>query len=97
MKKLLLLLSVFIFVSCNKTPGVDFSWDPATPKIGQTIIFNNNTSNAKSYNWDFGNGSTSKDKSPQQVYNVVGDYVITLTAYNGVKSMAKSATITVVP
>lgn len=96
MKKLFLLFSV-IFLACNKKPVVDFSWDPVTPKIGQVISFSNKSTNAKSYNWDFGNGSTSKDKEPQQVYNLVGDYVITLTAYNGVKSMAKTATITVIP
>ncbi len=97
MKSLLAILLVLGLTSCSKKPTADFSWDPIQPKIGQVVVFTNNSSNAKSYNWDFGNSNTSKDKSPEQVYNVVGNYVITLTSYNGMKTNSKTATLTVVP
>ncbi|HNQ68509.1 MAG TPA: PKD domain-containing protein [Bacteroidales bacterium] len=45
-------------------------------------IFQNNSQNADSYFWDFGNGSTSTDSNPYCVYNAEGSYSVSLTASN---------------
>lgn len=39
----------------------------------------NNSVNAVSYHWDFGNGDTSTDANPNYRYNIHGYYDITLT------------------
>ena len=47
------------------------------------VNFNNLSTNATTYYWDFGDGSNSIATSPSHVYNVPGDYTITLIAING--------------
>ncbi len=49
---------------------------------GQTIYFQNNSTNATSYVWDFGNFNTSTQFEPSQTYNVPGTYIISLIARN---------------
>lgn len=49
---------------------------------GQTIYFQNNSLNATSYVWDFGNLNTSTQFEPSQTYNVPGTYIVSLIARN---------------
>lgn len=48
-----------------------------------TAYFNNNSINANSYHWDFGNGATSTDENPWMTYSTPGIYTVTLIAENG--------------
>lgn len=50
---------------------------------GLTVTFNNQSINAQSYSWDFGNGTTSTKKNPTITYNSAGTYSVSLTASNG--------------
>ncbi|MBI2967251.1 MAG: PKD domain-containing protein [Bacteroidetes bacterium] len=45
-----------------------------------TINFNNESSGAVTYSWDFGEGGASGDVNPQYTYENIGDYLITLIA-----------------
>ncbi|MBR1632117.1 MAG: PKD domain-containing protein [Paludibacteraceae bacterium] len=47
-----------------------------------TVIFNNTSTNAVSYKWDFGDGTTSTLKSPEHKYASIGNYDVTLTVVN---------------
>lgn len=49
---------------------------------GQTIGFNNESDNADAYFWDFGDGNTSYDYSPNHAYAEAGTYTVSLTALN---------------
>ncbi|WP_230934473.1 PKD domain-containing protein [Psychroserpens luteolus] len=44
--------------------------------------FNNSSTGATSYLWDFGDGNTSTEESPTHVYNTHDIYTVTLTATN---------------
>ena len=44
--------------------------------------FTNTSTGAISYEWDFGDGNMSTEQSPTYVYNVAGEYKVTLTATN---------------
>ena len=50
-----------------------------------TFQFTNTTTGSVGYQWDFGDGSTSTDASPNHVYNAFGNYTIKLivTGSNG--------------
>ncbi|MFH1321328.1 MAG: PKD domain-containing protein, partial [Bacteroidota bacterium] len=44
------------------------------------VVFTNNSSNADFYSWDFGDGNTSFDENPWNLYTSEGDYTVTLIA-----------------
>ncbi len=46
----------------------------------QSVVkFEDNTSNATSWLWNFGDGTTSTERNPSHKYNVQGNYTISLT------------------
>ena len=49
---------------------------------GFVTRFVNNTMNATSQSWDFGDGSTSTMRSPLHTYTEEGEYTVTLTSVN---------------
>ena len=59
------------------------------------VVIQNETTNASRYLWDFGDGSSSSEKSPEHRYATPGKYVIKLTASNGLGSNTYSQQITI--
>lgn len=48
------------------------------------VAFTNSTEGlATSYQWDFGDGSTSADENPMHTFDQDGAYIVTLTAFSG--------------
>lgn len=60
---------------------------------GHEITFYNNSENAKSYLWDFGDGTTSDEMQPTHIYNKEGFYTVTLTVFRKDKSDSLSLTL----
>jgi PKD repeat protein len=57
----------------------DFTLNYSNNCQGSSIIVNNNSINASTYLWDFGDGSTSVLQSPTHVYNTTGiNYIVSL-------------------
>lgn len=78
---LFLLVFVCTLYSCKKSstatsPSIYYS-DSIS---GYTVFFNNQTTGASTYKWDFGDGTTSTDASPSHTYPGKGKYVPTLYA-----------------
>jgi PKD repeat protein len=48
---------------------------------GLTIWFTNLSTNATSYNWNFGDGNISNETNPTHTYSASGVYTVELTAY----------------
>jgi len=64
-------------------PNPEFSVDQTVGCMGDVFTFtNNSTGNAVSYQWNFGDGSTSTDSDPTYSYSTEGTYSVTLTAFN---------------
>lgn len=64
------------------------------------VVFDNTSSNASSFTWNYGNGSTGNStgtSSTTNSYSDVGSYIVTLVASNGVCSDDATVTITVLP
>jgi len=59
-------------------PSLDFSIE----LNGLNLTCTNNTTNATSYEWDFGDGQTSTEQSPIHTYLTEGAYNVTLKATN---------------
>ena len=61
-----------------------------------TIDFTNSSvGDNLSYNWDFGDGSTSTDSSPQHTYNSIGTFIVSLTVTNTYGSNSKTSEVLV--
>jgi hypothetical protein len=61
--------------------------------VSGTISFQNNSSGAISYEWDFGDGSSSVAANPQHTYSVSGSYSVKLRAIsNGIGACIDSVT-----
>ena len=96
MKKLIFLsICILLLNACKKEPISNFSFSGST-SVGENIEFTNSSSNADSYNWDFGDGSNSTEKSPSHSYEKPGNYTIILDAKGegGSNSVSKSIKIT---
>ena len=79
-------------------PEAAFSLDPASGTYDLSVQFTDGSSGPiDSWMWDFGDGSTSTEQSPQHVYTSAGTYSITLTVEGpgGSDSLTCSDCITV--
>jgi PKD repeat protein len=48
----------------------------------RTAVFSNNSANATSYSWSFGDGNTSTEATPSHTYAADGTYTVVLSATN---------------
>ncbi len=63
---------------------------------GFNVLFTNNSANADTYYWDFGDGSTSSDVNPQHTYANDGSYEVTLRAIGACDTVIFSQTIEII-
>jgi len=78
-------------------PVAKFTTNVSEGYVPLTVQFNDNSENAVSFNWDFGDGATSTEKDPIHTYVTAGIYTVKLTATNaaGSNSTEKAGYITV--
>jgi len=90
----LLLLALVCFSGCQNPPISDFTYSPsANCELGENVTFINNSLDAVSFHWDFGNGKVSNLKNPIIKFEKAGTYNVTLTASNQLKSSSSSEEI----
>jgi gliding motility-associated-like protein len=68
-----------------KIPVAAFSSNPPMPaKVSAStrVRFINNSTDATTYLWNFGDGTTSTEENPEHEYSALGEYNVTLTAFN---------------
>lgn len=85
------ILFAFAFTNLNFTlpvedscPTAYFVVDNNGCTVGCTIDFDNQSTGATTYCWDFGDGSGSCDANPSHVYGAAGTYTVTLRASDGI-------------
>lgn len=77
--------------NCNSTIGTtivqvnpgaiaSFSANPLSGSAPFTVNFTNNSQNATSYFWDFGNTTTNTSTNPTETYPLIGTYTVVLIA-----------------
>ncbi|MCD4709977.1 MAG: PKD domain-containing protein [Bacteroidales bacterium] len=97
---LAILFASFMISSCDKgeAPGAEFSADIVAAATGQDVTFTDmSTNEPTSWDWNFGDGSTSTDENPVHAYTAEGIYTVSLTAENeyGSDEMTKTDYIVV--
>ena len=92
-----LTVTLFVATSCNTDPQPCFNIKPNPVTVGQSVKFNNCSLYAKTWDWDFGDGTGSNEKSPSHVYDSAGVYKVTLiaTKKNGTASTPYAQNVTV--
>jgi len=98
------LLGLFIamlgFTSCKKESAGGSSTKAVFSYVsdGYVVTFTNFSNNAKTYNWDFGDGSgiTSTAKTPQHIFHKKGDFLVSLTVKNDKDSSTFKDTVTII-
>jgi PKD repeat protein len=95
---LFLALPLLIF-SCESSPEAYFSANTNEPAVGEEVVFNNESTNAVDFEWDFGDGYISNDNSPGHIYNVPGTYEVILKAISksGLESKATLTLTVMIP
>ena len=72
-----------LYIEKLKPPIADFQLSPSTPAVGDPIRFIDASSSQDgallSWEWDFGNGHTSRDREPTHRYQEPGDFDVQLT------------------
>ena len=69
-----------ITVTINPFPVINFSSSVTRACDSLTTAFTNSTSGASSYNWSFGDGTTSTDNNPTHTYSTTGQFSVLLSA-----------------
>lgn len=86
MKKIFYLLAILplVILSCRKSPAppiAEFTMEvTGDPEVGKEVRFVNNSRNAVSYDWEFGDGYGASEENPVYTYNSTGTFTVTLTA-----------------
>jgi len=73
-------------------PVADFEWSGVTVMPAQ-ITFQNLSTNADQYIWNFGDNTTSTDSVPTHIFAQMGLYDVTLTARSSETGVSNSKTI----
>ena len=91
-------LATLVTSRASTTIKASFRYSPSFPTLGQAVQFTDtSTGNLTSWQWDFGDGTTSTVRNPSHTYTSAGFRKIILIASNGSSSKRSSRTITVMP
>lgn len=71
-----------------------FAINKNNPNAGEIVNFTDQTTNARSWLWNFGDGYTSQERNPTHVYNFAGNYIIMLSV-NGTGKDVSTQTLKV--
>ena len=81
-------------VAC--TPLADFEASHEGCKEDCEVVFSNLSEKSTSYSWDFGDGRTSEEENPTHIYDIPGQYEVSLVAKCGLETSEKSKTVSII-
>jgi PKD repeat protein len=87
-------MSVLVIVTQPVVANFSFN-AAASCSLPEAVAFVNNSANASSYVWNFGDGSTSTSTAPQHSYTTTGNYTVSLYATNncGIDSLVQNQAV----
>ena len=79
------------YITVESVPVVSFSASPTSGTAPLNVSFTDkSTGYPESWRWDFGDGNTSTEKNPVNVYSSAGQYNVSLTVTNLMGNSTKS-------
>lgn len=93
----LIFFGLILLNSCISDPEAIFSVDSTEYETDYEIEFNNESLNATTYEWDFGDGYFSTQVNPVHSYTYTGNYKVSLNVVNGDKESETTKTLSIVP
>lgn len=86
-------------VEVNVAPNASFESDFTFGSPPLSVQFSNTSQGANSFLWDFDNGSTSTEESPQQVFDILDEYDVRLVANSaeGCRDTARQVISVLIP
>jgi len=97
-KHLFSLLAFFaVVVSCEEEPApvASFTFAGANKSAPTEVAFTNNSQNATSFLWEFGDGASSTEKNTKHTYTTGGTFTVKLTAFNKETSNSTTSSINI--
>ncbi len=85
----------FLFGACAVKPKANFTMPVKKVTAPALVNFTNTSLKAESYEWDFGDGGTSKEVSPSHKYKHSGNFTVVLKATKGNKTVLSKQMIQV--
>lgn len=82
-QRLYLLVLIVLAAACSR-PVAQFTYS-GEQKAPAVVQFDNQSENAESFSWDFGDGTISTDSLPSHKYSSSGNYLVQLKAIKGKK------------
>ncbi|MDQ1250938.1 MAG: hypothetical protein QG646_7 [Euryarchaeota archaeon] len=76
-------------------PLANFSNNVTEGYVPLSVQFNDSSSNATSWYWDFGDGNNTSEINPVHIYSVAGSYIVNLIVSNANGNNSKTGTIKV--
>ena len=93
----ILIVGFFILSSCSRTT-IDFMVSNSSGTTAPaTFEFENTSDECESYYWDFGDGLSSSEVSPEHTYYLSGTYEVKLKGIKGNKVKESSKPVYVIP
>ncbi len=86
------LLILAVMTACGK-PVANFTYVAQQPTAPAKVSFENQSQEAETYLWDFGDGNTSTDVAPVHEYKSSGNYTVQLKATKGKKTVVSEKKI----
>ncbi len=80
------IFACLLLLSACARPMAKFTETPSSPTAPSEVVFQNDSKNAESYSWDFGDGNKSTEDAPKHTYTQSGKYEVTLSAQKGKKT-----------
>ena len=89
-------------IKVSQTPVAAFTADTMIAcSVPFAVTFSNASTGATNYSWHFGDGNTSVQANPTNIYTTPGTYTVSLTAINNVgscsDSIVKNGLIVIIP
>jgi PKD repeat protein len=87
-------------VVTTRVPTADFSFNPASPSVNDSVLFASNSSDpdgeALAHTWNFGDNTSSTQRNPTHAYTTPGQKTVRLTVndgHGGVDDLTKTITV----